>query len=121
MQVGAGNPIDLITGNKYQQETDLAALPGVLGLELKRIYNSRSGYPGLVGARWRMSYEAVLYDLGGQLQIVQPDGRRLTFQRGVNGHAALCSSPSPQDGQVRIERSADGDTVYHWRWPNGPP
>ncbi|MFT5589665.1 MAG: hypothetical protein ACI9ZF_001842, partial [Bradyrhizobium sp.] len=26
----AGNPINLITGNKYQRDTDLAALPGVL-------------------------------------------------------------------------------------------
>ncbi|RZL08698.1 MAG: hypothetical protein EOP40_12245, partial [Rubrivivax sp.] len=33
---GGGNPINVITGNKYQREIDLPALPGVLGLELVR-------------------------------------------------------------------------------------
>ncbi|MES2317827.1 MAG: DUF6531 domain-containing protein [Pseudomonadota bacterium] len=35
-----GNPIHVITGNKYQREVDLPALPGVLGLEIVRHYNS---------------------------------------------------------------------------------
>jgi RHS repeat-associated protein len=118
---GGGNPINLINGNKYQEETDLAALPGVLGLELKRYYNSMSTHPGLLGANWRMSYETVLYDFGSQIQIVQADGQRLTFQRGVGGHASLCSSAQVQDGQVRIEEPKDGkgQRVYHWRWPDG--
>ena len=34
--VGAGNPINVITGNKYQREVDLAPLPGRLGLEIIR-------------------------------------------------------------------------------------
>src|SRR5690606_37635758 len=37
---GAGNPVNVATGNKYQRETDMPALPGVLGLELVRHYNS---------------------------------------------------------------------------------
>ncbi|WP_343740902.1 DUF6531 domain-containing protein, partial [Delftia tsuruhatensis] len=37
---GAGNPIHLINGNKYQREVDMPALPGVLGLEVVRHYNS---------------------------------------------------------------------------------
>jgi hypothetical protein len=40
VMAGGGNPINLLSGNKYQEETDLAALPGVLGLEFKRYYNS---------------------------------------------------------------------------------
>jgi hypothetical protein len=40
---GAGNPINVITGNKYQQETDLPALPGVLGLEIVRHYRRPPG------------------------------------------------------------------------------
>lgn len=121
VQVGAGNPINLISGNKYQEETDLRALPGALGLELKRYYNSLSSHPGLLGANWRISYETVLFDLGGQIQIVQADGRRLMFQRGMNGNAALCSSATLQDGQVRIEEPRDGTTqrIYLWRWPDG--
>jgi RHS repeat-associated protein len=119
--VGAGNPINLITGNKYQEETDLPALPGVLGLELKRHYNSQSSHPGLLGARWRMSYEIILYDLGSQIQVVQADGRRLTFQRGVGANASLCTTANLQDGQVRIEapRGGKGQATYHWRQADG--
>lgn len=56
---GVGNPINVITGNKYQKEVDLPALPGVLGLEIVRHYNSSlSGpraLPGPVGRGWRLS------------------------------------------------------------------
>jgi RHS repeat-associated protein len=119
--VGGGNPINLLTGNKYQEETDLAPLPGVLGLELKRHYNSLVPHAGLAGAHWRIGYETVLYDVGSQLQIVQADGRRLMFQRGIGAHAALCSGTSFEDGQVRIEAAGPGQPtpVYHWRWPDG--
>jgi RHS repeat-associated protein len=119
--IGGGNPINLITGNKYQEETDLVPLPGVLGLELKRHYNSQVPHAGLVGAHWRIGYETVLYDVGPSLQIVQADGRRLMFQRGSGAQAALCSSTHHEDGQVRIEPpSADRATpTYHWRWPDG--
>jgi len=114
--VGGGNPINLITGNKYQEETDLAALPGVLGLELKRYYNSLSPNAGIVGAQWRLSYETVLVDLGSQIQILQADGRRITLTKGHGG--TLCTSPQLSDGQVRIEQQG-GQPVYHWRWADG--
>ncbi|HEY9105275.1 MAG TPA: DUF6531 domain-containing protein, partial [Roseateles sp.] len=118
VMVGGGNPINLLSGNKYQEETDLPALSGVLGLELKRYYNSESGYPGLAGAQWRTSYETVLYDLGSQVQIVQADGRRITLQRGPGAKAQLCTSPQPQDGHVRIEQQGQ-ERVFHWHWADG--
>ncbi|MFG6443580.1 DUF6531 domain-containing protein, partial [Roseateles sp. LKC17W] len=118
VSVGGGNPINLLSGNKYQEEIDLAPLPGVLGLELRRHYNSLSSYAGLAGAQWATSYETVLYDLGHQVQIVQADGRRITLQRGVGANARLCTSPQPQDGQVRIEGEG-AERVFHWRWGDG--
>ena len=45
----AGNPIQVVTGNKYQQEVDLAPLPGVLGLAFRRHYNSNSAIVALWG------------------------------------------------------------------------
>ena len=39
---GVGNPIHVISGNKYQVEVDMPALPGELGLEVVRHYNSRA-------------------------------------------------------------------------------
>ncbi len=115
-----------MSGNKYQQEVDLPALPGVLGLELVRHYNSLDAHRGLTGANWRISYEAVLYDFGRSLQIVQADGRRLMFERpaaqGKTSASAtheLCTAADPADGQVRIEQDAQGRASYHWRWSDG--
>ena len=57
--VGAGNPINVITGNKYQREEDLPALPGVLGLENVRHYNSAYVKPatpnGPMGRAWELA------------------------------------------------------------------
>jgi len=44
---GAGNPINIINGNKYQKEVDMPALPGVLGLEIVRHYNSQYSLPNV--------------------------------------------------------------------------
>lgn len=118
-QVGGGNPINLINGNKHQEESDLAPLPGVLGLEFKRYYNSDSRQRGLTGVGWRSTYETVLVDLGRSIQIVQSDGRRLEFARGVGAQARLCTSTSLSDGQVRIEELPGGKLQYHWRWSDG--
>jgi RHS repeat-associated protein len=121
--VGAGNPIHLLSGNKYQQEIDLPALPGVLGIEVIRHYNSLDAHRGLTGANWRLSYEAVLYDFGRNLQIVQADGRRLMFERpakaGRPATSELCSAADAADGHVTVEYDAQQQPTYHWRWPNG--
>lgn len=123
VNVGGGNPVNLITGNKYQTEVDLPALPGVLGLEVTRHYNAMGRYNGLTGSGWRTSYEAVLYDFGSLIQITQADGRRVTFDRVADfGHAAhgtLCTASQPQDGQVTIHPRADGKNEYRWRWTDG--
>ena len=44
-----GNPIDLLSGNKYQLETDFPSLPGALGLGFQRSYNSQSREQGILG------------------------------------------------------------------------
>ncbi|WP_238482398.1 DUF6531 domain-containing protein [Noviherbaspirillum aridicola] len=58
INTGAGNPINIITGNKYQREVDMPALPGVLGLELVRHYNSAFSKPtdanGIIGRGYLM-------------------------------------------------------------------
>jgi RHS repeat-associated protein len=123
VNVGGGNPVNLITGNKYQTEIDLPALPGVLGLELTRHFNAMGRYNGLTGSGWRTSYEAVLYDFGALIQITQADGRRITFDRvadsGNAAHGTLCTASQPTDGQVTIHQRADGKNEYRWRWTDG--
>ncbi|HEX5276621.1 MAG TPA: DUF6765 family protein [Fluviicoccus sp.] len=106
-----GNPLDVMSGNKFQSETDLPALSGPLGLSFSRTYNSRSQSRGLLGHGWRHAYELTLLETRDKLQIIQPDGRRLIFARTADGG---CVSARPGDGTV--EASASG---WIWRWPSG--
>lgn len=116
VDTGAGNPINVSNGNKYQRETDLAALPGELGLEIVRHYNSSaSRVVGQLGNGWRLSYETDLYVLGRSIQILQADGARLIFSRDRRG---LCSSRNPAHGRVIVRSTARGEE-FTWEWPNG--
>lgn len=119
--VGAGNPINVLSGNKYQVEVDLPPLPGVLGLEIVRHYNSRyslpNAAPGMLGRGWRLSYETDLHVVGNTLQIVQADGARIVFARDPRD-PSLCSTADPARGKVFVQRKPGGDE-YVWRWPNG--
>jgi RHS repeat-associated protein len=119
---GAGNPINLITGNKYQKEVDLAALPGVLGLEIVRHYNSAYSIPGapngLVGRGWKLSYETTLYAVGNSIQIVLADGTRLMFGRDPLNRA-LCQAVDPANGTVTIRRTAREGDEYLWHRTDG--
>ena len=118
---GAGNPINVITGNKYQREEDLPALPGVLGLEIVRHYNSAYSSPdiatGILGRGWKLSYETDLYAIGNTLQIVQADGTRIIFSRNADNRS-LCSTADPAYGSLRIEPGRQGDG-YVWTWTDG--
>lgn len=118
---GVGNPVNLITGNKHQRETDMAALPGALGLELVRHYNSELARPGMplygIGRGWQFSYDTRLYPQGRTLQILQADGARRTFARSALS-ARLFASANPAEGAVRVARD-DSELHYRWRWPDG--
>ena len=119
--IGVGNPINLITGNKYQREVDLAPLPGRLGLEIIRHYNSTYSNPdtttGILGRGWKLSYETDLYRIGSTIQIVQADGSRIIFNRDP-AHPQVCSTTNPAEGQLRIARTAAGEN-YVWTWTSG--
>ncbi len=121
VNVGAGNPINVINGNKYQREVDMAPLPGTLGLEIVRHYNSSLSRPGastnLFGRGWKLSYETSLYIVGRTLQVVQADGSRIIFNRDPRD-PSLCASADPANGTVSIVKTARGDE-YVWRWANG--
>lgn len=118
---GAGNPINLTNGNKYQQEIDLPPLPGILGLEIIRHYNSAYAGPnapnGILGRGWKLSYETELYAIGNSLQIIQADGTRLIFSRTPT-QPHVCASNDPSHGRIHIRKTPRGDE-YTWTWPNG--
>jgi RHS repeat-associated protein len=121
---GAGNPINVITGNKYQREADLPALPGVLGLEIVRHYNSAlsgiSGPRGILGRGWKLSYETALRvtpGSGNSLVIEQADGTRATFVRGLGVRDTFFPADSGMGRVVR--RSNSPGFTYQWQWANG--
>lgn len=72
-----GNPIHVVTGNKYQRENDIS-LPG--GFDWVRHYNSDSEFRGSLGRNWRHGFDVRLLDKGDRLYLWQADGRRLDFQ-----------------------------------------
>ena len=121
INVGAGNPINIINGNKYQREVDMAPLPGVLGLEIVRHYNSAYSKPGnstnLMGRGWKLSYETELHVAGNTLQVVQADGARLIFNRDPR-NPGLCAGANPGDGNITEVSTVRGNE-YLWRWANG--
>lgn len=121
VNLGAGNPINIITGNKHQREVDMAPLPGVLGLEIVRHYNSTFSRPhhstNLLGRGWKLSYETELHVTGNSFQVVQADGARLIFQRDAS-NPGTCASANPADGVLNEVQTSRG-TEYVWRWTNG--
>lgn len=118
--VGAGNPLDLLSGNKYQQDVDLPTLPGVLGLEIIRHYNSqraRLGERSALASGWRLSYETTLRIGTERLEVVQADGARVIFARDRE-HPQRCASTDPGRGEIRVIAAAGGEE-YVWHWPQG--
>jgi YD repeat-containing protein len=83
-----GNPINLATGNKYQQETDYVSA-GMEPLVFTRHYNSQlalSGKQSDVGIGWSHNYSnKVIFDKEshGENMVVlhRPDGKELAFYR----------------------------------------
>ncbi|MDO4683944.1 MAG: RHS repeat-associated core domain-containing protein [Lautropia sp.] len=143
VQVKEANPVNPLTGQKYQVELDAAPQPGPLGLELKRHYNSALGsVAGPLGRGWSFSYDTRVFTTASTVQIVQADGHRLIFRRpeheggsetgagskrrkGVASPAGLagadasapivCASDLPENGSVLV-LPAGG---HEWHWPSG--
>lgn len=118
---GTGNPIHLISGNKYKQQVDIAPSPGTLALEFVRHYNSQMPINRGVGVGWSHSFSAQLQLIGGlpplehlELLLLQDDGRQLKFRRSETGSEAPFTTLAPQDGVI-IAREGG----YSWHWPDG--
>ena len=109
--VSVGNPINVVTGNKYQRETDLT-LPGALAPEFTRHYNSHSKSRGPLGHGWTHSYSANLEKLDdGRLVVHQSDGRTIVFRK-ESGDAY--GTRLVNDGHVTPHKS-----FFIWHWRNG--
>ncbi len=131
----AGNPVDVVTGNKYERQVDVVlahlqssslsadgladafGLPqdDTLNLLFARHYNSRSDFALSFGRGWSHSFETRLARIvrGGrvELQIVQADGRRIVFRSGAHADARG-GPPRAAGGRKPDAPAADGQRRY---------
>ncbi len=100
---GAGNPINIGTGNKFQREVDLPATSS--GLEFVRFYNSAdNGAITHMGANWRHSWmRAVRLMAQGVIYARRADGKALQFTQ-----AGSLWNPDPDAAAWRLESLASG-------------
>lgn len=107
LNLGAGNPVHVATGNKYQQEVDLPPLRQA-PLEVIRHYNGLDPRRSVLGRGWSLGYDTRLFYMAGRWQIAQADGSRIMFdgtakQAISNRHGSLHA----RAGQ------------WVWTWPDG--
>jgi len=117
---GVGNPINLITGNKYQKHTDYQSPSSRLSWQ--RHYNSsNSAYDFGMGRGWAATFLASLQFRNRQgAALVQGNGRRINFREpttvinpdGTEG--LVWQAFAPSDGTLHI----DGDYTL-WSLPDG--
>jgi RHS repeat-associated protein len=116
----AGNPLNVMSGNKFQREVDMPALPGVLGLELVRYYNSEAALAqekSIMGRGWRLSYDAELlvYSGGHSVIVYQGDGTQSRYHRSLyqperDQGITLFNGSRHGQGTLRLHRPHNGST-----------
>jgi len=78
-----GNPVNVATGNKYEESLDLSLSTPGIPFEFVRSYNSRSTYDGPLGYGWthnfNLSVELVEESPSKRIRIRDGDGRGLYF------------------------------------------
>jgi len=116
----AGNPINLITGNKYQKHVDYQSPASHLSWQ--RHYNSsNSAYDFGMGRGWAATFLASLqYRNRGGAALVQGNGRRINFREPTTVNDAdgtdrlVWKAFAPSDGTLHI----DGKYTL-WSLPDG--
>lgn len=144
----AGNPVDLVTGNKYHLAVDAvlpdpesglqAALQEALGLDaahalgeawqpfeplrlsFTRHYNSRFDAAGPLGPGWRHGFETALARLRG------PAGIELQVVQADGRRLVFRADPGQTDrfsgiapGSGGIREQPGASLPWTWRWPDG--
>jgi RHS repeat-associated protein len=111
MSTQVGNPIHVVTGNKYQREVDVT-LPA-LHLAFVRHYNSRSSHRGSLGSGWTHGFDVRLSERDDQLVLWQADGRRIDFRLDRDHDGTRRFRPAQHgDGLFSADR---GGYEWHWR------
>ncbi|MGE4123811.1 MAG: DUF2235 domain-containing protein [Pusillimonas sp.] len=108
INLGAGNPVHLATGNKYQYETDLLPSASWPLLAITRHYSAQNRRDSFMGQGWHSDFDMRVRQRGPHTVIEQADGSIVTFRViGPGLHAASAN------GQLHA-RAGGG-----WRWLRG--
>ncbi len=120
--VNVGNPINLITGNKYQRELDFRSTS--TRLTWQRHYNSaNANFNFGLGNGWSATYLASLQSItNDSAAVLQSNGRRIEFRAATTEHSNSGESEStnlwkaalPSDGTLQLQ----GDYRL-WSLPDG--
>ncbi|WP_027399773.1 RHS repeat-associated core domain-containing protein [Anaerovorax odorimutans] len=84
-------PVNIITGNYYSNETDLKIQGYGPSLEVSRYYNSLDERVSKIGKSWRLNYDTVLENMSSEdIKITYPDGHSVVFEpvSGTNKYTA---------------------------------
>ncbi len=78
-----GNPVNVATGNKYEEALDLSVSTTGIPLELRRAYNSQVNYQGPLGYGWTHNYDLSVQVIettpNKRVIVSDEDGRALYF------------------------------------------
>ena len=120
----AGNPVNMINGNKYQGDMDFKTADSLL--MFKRHYNSINAMFNLgLGHGWRNTYDVSLVNQGrDKIAIIQSDGRIIHFRRTIEetstktkpvGDQTIVFIPKAEnDGILKIT-----NTTQEWQLGDG--
>jgi len=103
-----GNPINVSTGNKYDDETDVV-VDGAWPMVFERFYNSYDVGDGGTGQHWRHTYSRhVIQQSGTEVKVIQDDGSVIFFQQCGTLWCATLDETGTLVQQVNASGFVDG-------------
>ena len=96
----AGNPIDLIHGNKYLPHTDVWPLKGAPLMFIQRHYNAHSNHQSILGQGWSLHWDIRLQPALRQLWLA--DGRHLNLDPNQLQQTATTDYQLQLNAQTRL-------------------
>ena len=116
-ELRVGNPINVATGNKYEEVPDIEVFTPAIPLEFKRSYNSQSFYDGPLGFGWTHTYNIWLEEIvienepARRVVIWDHDGRALYFdeirQEPDSGEIPFAGESGVKDRLKQIEATGE--------------
>lgn len=111
-----GDPVNVATGNVYEQEVDYSGQGGNL-LSFYRVYNSSNAAISstTVGIGWRHNFERSVLRTSSYAQLVRADGRSLVFTKSGTAYFP----PQGHKGVLTTVLNGSTQTGWRYQYPNG--